>query len=121
MARGSPAPVVSVVPPDPAEDWSGVEPAAARARRRAEFWPNLFATLTRSLFLAWGVGLAVLLFVNLLLGWSTLLSPDRTLGSLWVAVLALSGAGAWLAFSIAGMLTGEIEEATGPSSAESGT
>jgi hypothetical protein len=117
MIHASSARLSSAGSSDPAEDWSGIEPPAARARRRAEFWPNLYATLSRALFLAWGVGLAILLFVDLLLGWTTLLSPDRTLGALWASVLALSAAGAWIAFSISGMLTGEVEEATDPSAA----
>jgi hypothetical protein len=100
--------------PDPADDWSGDEPAVARAARRKEFWPQLFATLERSLFIVWGVVLASLLLLEIWVGWSAVFSTYRGMEGEWGVAVVLTVVGAWLAFYTAGEMDVELEENPGP-------
>ena len=97
-------------PVDPANDWSGVEPAALRARRRAEFWPQVFRTTARGLFLLWGIALVVALFLDVVVALPVIFSPSRPLIGWWLASVALSCAGGWLSFRVAADLDTELAD-----------
>jgi hypothetical protein len=99
---------------DPADDWSGDEPAIARARRRAEFWPQVVATGERGLFAVWGILLAFLLILEIWLGWSLRFSLRPGWEPVWGLAVALSVVGAWLAFYLVGEMDVELEDDPGP-------
>jgi hypothetical protein len=97
---------------DPATDWSGVESESLRAIRRAEFWPQMGATLLRAAFILWGVALAFVLVLELWIGWSELFAFSRGSHGLWGGSIVLAAAGAWLAFRISSDLGGELEDSS---------
>jgi len=99
---------------EPADDWSGDEPAIARAHRRAEFWPQLLATGERGDFAVWGILLAFLVSLEVWLGWAAVFAFHPAWEGLWGLAVALSAVGAWLAFYLFGEMDVELEDDPGP-------
>jgi len=97
---------------DPADDWSGTEPEAVRAARQAEFWPQLEATLSRALFLLWGLGFCAVLFFGIIIGWWLLFEHPGASLLVWGTAMVLTVSGAWLSFLTASDLGGELEDST---------